>query len=166
MSENDTPILSSQKLLRRRRGRDPSDRRLSLAKVWIDRDPRGEHSSADAQRTSRNSWALRMMILQLSPPDHKCKPGERQATSNYSTVHFFRHAGQRFKIQVRREKSSYIYGGGGRDNYPTYLPPCHPNLSCPRSLRSNHSGIFWFSQIYQTYTTLQGYCICSANTHT
>ena len=32
------------------------------------RDPRGEHSSADAQRTSRNSWALGMMLLAVKPP--------------------------------------------------------------------------------------------------
>ena len=60
------PVLP--KMLRRRgehpRWRDPPDKRLSLEIAWIDnRDPLGEHSSADAQMTSMSDWAPGMMVF-------------------------------------------------------------------------------------------------------
>lgn len=37
----------------------------------------GGDSSADAQMTSRSIWTLGMMFL-AKPPEHKCKPGEKE----------------------------------------------------------------------------------------
>ena len=75
VSQNDTPIWSTQKLMRRRGGglqiEGPFRQEIVSGKKSMDGQTgnhTGKHRSAEAQRTWRNSWALGMTLFAVKFP--------------------------------------------------------------------------------------------------